>query len=48
MFQTALIALDYSAAQGPLLDCLRNLRDMGVCEIARRPVLMTPLKDAGL
>jgi len=30
MFRTALIALDYSAAQGPLLDCLSDLREMGV------------------
>ena len=30
MFRTALISLDYSAAQGPLLDCLSDLRDMGV------------------
>ena len=30
MYRTALIALDHSAAQGPLLDCLSDLRDMGV------------------
>lgn len=30
MFRTALIALDHSAAQGPLLDCLSDLRDIGV------------------
>ncbi|MFN4102362.1 MAG: universal stress protein, partial [Pararhodobacter sp.] len=30
MFRTALISLDYSAAQGPLLDCLADLREMGV------------------
>jgi nucleotide-binding universal stress UspA family protein len=30
MFRTALIALDHSAAQGPLLDCLTDLRGMGV------------------
>ena len=33
MFSTALIALDYSAAQGPLLDCLTDLRDMGVARV---------------
>lgn len=33
MFRTALIALDYSAAQGPLLDCLTDLRDMGVAQV---------------
>jgi nucleotide-binding universal stress UspA family protein len=33
MFRTALIALDYSAAQGPLLDCLTDLRDMGVSRV---------------
>ncbi len=30
MFRSALISLDYTAAQGPLLDCLSDLRDMGV------------------
>jgi len=33
MFRTALISLDYSAAQGPLLDCLTDLRDMGVARV---------------
>ena len=33
MFRTALIALDYSAVQGPLLDCLTDLRDMGVARV---------------
>lgn len=33
MYKTALIALDYSAAQGPLLDCLTDLRDMGVSRV---------------
>lgn len=33
MFRTALIALDHSAAQGPLLDCLTDLRQMGVCRV---------------
>jgi nucleotide-binding universal stress UspA family protein len=33
MFRTALIALDYSAAQGPLIDCLTDLRDMGVTRV---------------
>lgn len=33
MSQTALIALDHSAAQGPLLDCLSDLRDMGVSRV---------------
>jgi len=33
MFRTALISLDYSAAQGPLLDCLTDLRDMGVSRV---------------
>jgi len=30
MYRTALIALDHSSAEGPMLDCLSNLRDMGV------------------
>jgi|TARA_R110000751_G_scaffold307749_1_gene430946 nucleotide-binding universal stress UspA family protein len=30
MFRTALISVDYSAAKGPMLDCLSDLRDMGV------------------
>lgn len=33
MFKTALIAVDYSAARGPLLDCLTDLRDMGVSRV---------------
>ena len=33
MFRTALIALDHSAAQGPLLDCLTDLRDMGTARV---------------
>ena len=33
MFRTALIALDYSAAQGPLIDCLTDLRDIGVSRV---------------
>lgn len=33
MFRTALISLDYSAAQGPLLDFLSDLRDMGVARV---------------
>lgn len=33
MFRTALIAIDHSAAQGPLLDCLSDLRDMGVSRV---------------
>jgi nucleotide-binding universal stress UspA family protein len=33
MFRTALLALDHSAAQGPLLDCLTDLRDMGVARV---------------
>ncbi|MFN3647833.1 MAG: universal stress protein [Gemmobacter sp.] len=33
MFRTALISLDYSAAQGPLLDCLSDLRDMGISRV---------------
>lgn len=33
MFLTALIALDHSAAQGPLLDCLTDLRQMGVSRV---------------
>lgn len=33
MFPTALISLDYSATQGPLLDCLTDLRDMGVTRV---------------
>jgi nucleotide-binding universal stress UspA family protein len=33
MFRTALIAVDHSAAQGPLLDCLTDLRDMGVARV---------------
>lgn len=30
MFRTALVSLDHSSAEGPLLDCLSDLRDMGV------------------
>lgn len=30
MFSTALIAIDHSATEGPLLECLTDLRDMGV------------------
>ena len=33
MFRSALIPLDYSAAHGPLLDCLSDLRDMGVTRV---------------
>lgn len=33
MFRTALISLDYSTAQGALLDCLSDLRDMGVARV---------------
>ncbi|MCC5986144.1 MAG: universal stress protein [Pararhodobacter sp.] len=33
MFRTALIALDHSAAQGPLIDCLSDLRNMGVARV---------------
>lgn len=33
MFRTALISLDYSAAQGPLLDCLTDLRDIGITRV---------------
>lgn len=33
MFRTALISLDYSAAQGPLLDCLAGLREMGITRV---------------
>lgn len=33
MFRTALISLDHSASQGPLLDCLTDLRDMGVTHV---------------
>ncbi|MFN3273451.1 MAG: universal stress protein [Paracoccus sp. (in: a-proteobacteria)] len=33
MFRTALISLDYSAAQGPLLDCLADLREMGIARV---------------
>ncbi len=29
MFRSALISLDYSAAQGALLDCLTDLQEMG-------------------
>ncbi len=41
MFRTALIALDYSAAQGPLLDCLPDLRDMGVARVILTHVVKT-------
>ena len=30
MYRTALIALDHSSAEAPMLDCLADLRDMGV------------------
>ena len=33
MFRTALIPLDYSAAHGPLLGCLSDLREMGVTRV---------------
>lgn len=33
MFRTALISVDYSAAKGPMLDCLSDLRDMGVTRV---------------
>ncbi|MCO8146118.1 universal stress protein [Rhodovulum tesquicola] len=33
MFRTALIALDFSAAEGPMLDCLTDLRAMGVSRV---------------
>lgn len=33
MFRTALISLDYSAAQGPLIDCLTDLREMGITRV---------------
>ena len=41
MFTTALISLDYSAAQGPLLDCLTDLRDMGVSRVILTHVVKT-------
>ncbi|MGY6549893.1 MAG: hypothetical protein ACXIU7_12950 [Roseinatronobacter sp.] len=36
MFRTALISLDHSTTQGPLLDCLTGLRDMGVTRVIQR------------
>lgn len=33
MFNKALIALDYSAAEGPMLECLTDLQDMGVTRV---------------
>ncbi len=33
MCRTALIALDHSAAQGPLLDCLSDLHDIGITRV---------------
>jgi nucleotide-binding universal stress UspA family protein len=33
MFPTALIALDHSAAEGPMLECLADLRSMGVARV---------------
>lgn len=33
MFRKALISLDHSASQGPLLDCLTDLRDMGITHV---------------
>jgi nucleotide-binding universal stress UspA family protein len=41
MFRTVLISLDYSAAQGPLLDCLTDLRDMGVTHVILTHVVKT-------
>ena len=41
MFRTALISLDYSAAQGPLLDCLTDLRDMGITRVILTHVVKT-------
>ncbi|MCC5977597.1 MAG: universal stress protein [Salinarimonas sp.] len=42
MFETALIALDHSAAQGPMLDCLTDLRDLGV-----KSVVLTHIVQVG-
>jgi nucleotide-binding universal stress UspA family protein len=41
MFRTALISLDHSATQGPLLDCLTDLRDMGVTRVILTHVVKT-------
>jgi len=41
MFRTALISLDHSAAQGALLDCLADLRDMGVTRVILTHVVKT-------
>jgi hypothetical protein len=41
MFRTALISLDHSATQGPLLDCLTDLRDLGVTRVILTHVVKT-------
>ena len=41
MFRTALISLDHSATQAPLLDCLTDLRDMGVTRVILTHVVKT-------
>ncbi len=41
MFHTALMALDHSAAQGPLIDCLSDLRDIGVGRVILTHVVQT-------
>lgn len=47
MFRTALISLDYSAAQGPLLDCLTDLRDMGVARVTLTHVVKVGYGQGG-
>ncbi|MFN6976728.1 MAG: universal stress protein [Gemmobacter sp.] len=39
MFGTALVSLDYSAAQGPLLECLADLRGMGITRVVLTHVI---------
>lgn len=41
MFRTALMSLDHSAAEGPLLECLSDLRDMGVSRVILVHVVAT-------
>ncbi|MDP4032244.1 MAG: universal stress protein [Pseudorhodobacter sp.] len=39
MFTTALVALDLSPAEGPMLDCLGELKDMGVARVVLTHVI---------
>ncbi|MEX0942195.1 MAG: universal stress protein [Pseudomonadales bacterium] len=47
MFRTALIALDYSAAQGPIIACLTDLRDMGVTRVILTHIVHVSYTQSG-